>query len=130
MDLIIDISTFSLSIFAIGITIFTVVYSFITNKKEYINNVADILSRGDACPETKAKYIIAEKYITRQRKSNLIILCFTALSFILYTLSQFYLHIYQGPVFRIIIISLAIILLIGLFLALIVFFNSYFKYVK
>ena len=59
MDLIIDISTFSLSIFALGITIFTVVYSFITIKKEYINNVVDILSRFESCPEMKLKYIIS-----------------------------------------------------------------------
>ena len=64
-ELITDISTFSLSIFGIGMTIFTVIYSFISTKKEYINEMSDIITSGNSCPETKAKFNIALKYIKR-----------------------------------------------------------------
>lgn len=37
--LIYDISSFNLAIFGIGITIFTVIYSFIYNKKEYMKRL-------------------------------------------------------------------------------------------
>lgn len=61
-----DISTFSLSIFSIGMTVFTVIYSFISNKKEYLNEVSSTIIFGKASPETIAKYRIAEGYIQRQ----------------------------------------------------------------
>lgn len=69
-----DICTFSLSLFAIGMTIFTVIYSFIANKKEYLNEISDTILSGKANPETRAKYKIAEGYIQRQKKYNKTIL--------------------------------------------------------
>lgn len=91
MDLINDICTFSLSIFGIGITLFTVVYSFISNKREYMNEISHIITSGKACPETKAKYLIAEKYIKKQKRVNAIILSITIASLVIYTLCLFYL---------------------------------------
>ena len=88
-----DICSFSLSIFGIGITLFTVIYSFISNKREYMNEISHIITSGKACPEAKAKYIIAEKYIQKQKRINAIILSVTIASFVVYTLCLLYLHI-------------------------------------
>ena len=126
-----DISSFSLSIFGIGITLFTVIYSFISNKREYMNEISHIITSGKACPEAKAKYIIAEKYIQKQKRINAIILSVTIASFVVYTLCLLYLHIASDNiVLKDIIIGLAIILISSLCIALSMFISSYLKYIK
>ncbi len=126
-----DICSFSLSIFGIGITLFTVIYSFISNKREYMNEISHIITSGKACPETKAKYIIAEKYIQKQKRINAIILSVTIASFVVYTLCLLYLHIASDNiVLKDIIIGLAIILILSLCIALSMFISSYLKYIK
>lgn len=131
MDLINDICTFSLSIFGIGITLFTVVYSFISNKREYMNEISHIITSGKACPETKAKYLIAEKYIQKQKRVNAIILSITIASLVIYTLCLFYLHIESDNIIlKYIIIGLNILLILSLGIALSIFISSYLKYIK
>lgn len=126
-----DICSFSLSIFGIGITLFTVIYSFISNKREYMNEISHIITSGKACLETKAKYIIAEKYIQKQKRINAIILSVTIASFVVYTLCLLYLHIASDNiVLKDIIIGLAIILILSLCIALSMFISSYLKYIK
>ena len=130
-DLITDISTFSLSIFGIGMTIFTVIYSFISTKKEYINEMSDVITSGKACPETRAKFNIAFKYIKRQKKNNTIILIITIGYLMLYVLSLLYLRLnLANDIFGYVIVFLNVILTFILFYALIKFINTYIGYVK
>ena len=130
-DLITDISTFSLSIFGIGMTIFTVIYSFISTKKEYINEMSDIITSGKSCPETKAKFNIALKYIKRQKKNNNMILTITIGYLMLYVLSLIYLRLnITYDILGYIIVALNIVLILILFYALMKFISTYFNYVK
>jgi hypothetical protein len=130
MNVINDISAFCLSIFGIGITVFTVIYSFIYNKAEYINEAADSITKGNACPETIAKFKIAGKYIERQKSINRIILLLSISSLVLYVLSQLYLHVFLNLYFGYIIIALTILFLAALVFSLIIFFRSYFRYIR
>ena len=130
-ELITDISTFSLSIFGIGMTIFTVIYSFISTKKEYINEMSDIITSGKSCPETKAKFNIALKYIKRQKKNNNMILTITIGYLMLYVLSLIYLRLnITYDILGYIIVALNIVLILTLFYALMKFISTYFNYVK
>lgn len=130
-SLINDISSFNLAIFGIGITIFTVIYSFISNKQEYMNEITDVITSGKACPETKAKYRIAENYIQRQKKANKAIAIITIASLAIYVLCQLYIHCFSYCTYlKYIIIFLNGILLLFLFINLYHFFSSYFKYTK
>ena len=96
-----------------------------------MNEISHIITSGKACPETKAKYIITEKYIQKQKRINAIILSVTIASFVVYTLCLLYLHIASDNiVLKDIIIGLAIILILSLCIALSMFISSYLKYIK
>lgn len=126
-----DICTFSLSLFAIGMTIFTVIYSFISNKKEYLNEISDIILSGKAGPETRAKYKIAEGYIQRQKKYNRTILFISILSLVVYAISLLYLRIYpESTVLEYVTVFLFLILVVSFFLALSKFIVNYMRYVR
>lgn len=130
MNIINDISTFCLSIFGIGITVFTVIYSFIYNKAEYINEAADSITKGNACPETIAKFKIARKYIERQKSINRVIILLSISSLVLYVLSQLNLHVFEDLIFSYIIIALAVLFLVALAFSLFLFLKSYFRYIR
>lgn len=131
MDIINDICTFSLSIFGIGITLFTVIYSFISNKLEYMNEVSHVITSGNACPEIKAKYLIAEKYVQKQKNINSIILSITIISLVIYTLCLLYKYAESDNIIlKYIIIGLNILLILLLGITLSIFICSYLKYIK
>lgn len=126
-----DIGSFNLAIFGIGITIFTVIYSFIANKKEYMNEITDIIISGKACPETKAKFKIAERYVQKQKKANKAIAIISIASLFIYVLCQLYIHCFhECLLLEYIILAVNIILVIYLFVNLAYFFSSYFRYIK
>lgn len=126
-----DISNFNLAIFGIGITIFTVIYSFITNKKEYMNEITDIIISGKACPETKAKFKIAERYVQKQKKANKAIAIISIASLFIYVLCQLYMHCFSGYLLlEYTILAMNTIQVIYLFINLAYFFSSYFRYIK
>lgn len=126
-----DISTFSLSIFSIGMTVFTVIYSFISNKKEYLNEVSSTIIFGKASPETIAKYRIAEGYIQRQIKYNRIILFISIMSLVVYILSLLYIRVYHDShILEYIIIVLFAILSIVFFFSLSKLITTYLRYIR
>lgn len=126
-----DISTFSLSLFSIGMTIFTVIYSFISNKKEYLNEISDAILLGNASPETIAKYRIAEGYIQRQIKYNRIILLISIMSLIVYILSLLYMRLYPDSyILEYIIIVLFVILSLIFFFSLSKLITTYLRYIR
>lgn len=96
-----------------------------------MNEISHIITSGKACPETKAKYLIAEKYIQKQKRVNAIILSITIASLVIYTLCLFYLHIESDNIIlKYIIIGLNILLILSLGIALSIFIPSYLKYIK
>lgn len=129
-NLISDISTFSLSLFGIGITIFTVIYSFISNKKEYMNEMNNVITSGKACPEEKAKFYIALKYIEIQKRNNSVILFISLFSLIIYILSLLYLRIFsESFILEIILIILFACLFMIFAFALSKFIITYLRYI-
>lgn len=128
MNFIEHIASFSLAIFGIGITIFTVIYSFITNKKEYIHEIGPKITKGEVCPELKSKYIIAERYISVQKKINSWIILLSILYLFLYFMCEIYLLFFQDNIFRIFIISIFVILSILLLFILFKFVSYYSRY--
>ena len=93
--------------------------------------MSDVITSGKACPETRAKFNIALKYIKRQKKNNTMILTITIGYLMLYVLSLLYLRLnLANDIFGYIIVFLNVILTLILFYALIKFINTYIGYVK
>lgn len=58
-----NVESFALTILGIGITVFTVLYSFIGSKYEMIREVRERINEGKASIEDEAQYHIAIRYI-------------------------------------------------------------------
>lgn len=96
-----------------------------------MNEITDIIISGKACPETKAKYKIAENYVQKQKKANKAIAIISIISLFIYILCQLYIHCFpQYEVLKYIIIAINCILIFLLFINLSFFFSSYFKYIR
>jgi hypothetical protein len=71
-----DISNFALVIFGFCATLYTVIYSFILNKKESLNEIIELLKLGEKVTLHTLKETSYSNYISRMRKFNsYIILC-------------------------------------------------------
>lgn len=62
-----NIESFAIAIFGIGVTVFTVLFSFIGSKYDIIKELRDKISNGVASIEEQAQYKIAIRYVSRQR---------------------------------------------------------------
>ncbi len=124
-----QIGSFSLSVFGIGITLFTVIYSFITNKKDLMNDIEPKILNGNACPEMKSLYIIAEKYVNRQKKMNKHILNISLLSITIYLL--FLLNLFwDNPLIILLLLLSTIILFIYILISFYLFLKFYFNIIR
>ena len=65
-----NIESFAIAIFGIGVTVFTVLFSFIGSKYDVIKELRDKISNGVASIEEQAQYKIAIRYVSRQRNIN------------------------------------------------------------
>lgn len=65
-----DICNFQLSIFGISITLFTVLYSFILNKRDELRSYNEQIKTGTANPIIIQKYNFAKSYIKRIKEVN------------------------------------------------------------
>lgn len=82
-----DISNFALVIFGFCATLYTVIYSFILNKKDSLNEIVELLKLGEKVPLHTLKETSYSNYITRMRKFNsYIIICLWS-SLVIYTTS-------------------------------------------
>lgn len=130
INLISDISALGLTIFGIGVTIFTVIYSFIINKKEYLNSLAPRILNGDACPELISRYKITQRYIEKQKFINVYMIILSILSLLTYISSMIYKYVSNPYWLGILCICLASILIIYLLFIVIYFILNYFKTTK
>lgn len=83
-----NIESFAITIFGIGITVFTVLYSFISSKYDMIGSFRDKINNGEASIEELAQYNIAIRYIQRQKRNNLCSIIVCGLSFGLFLLCK------------------------------------------
>lgn len=73
-----NIATFSITIFGVAMTVFTVIYSFIVSKKNYRKELGHLQSIGKVSPYVLSEYKFSNEYIRKLRKVNvhIIILVF------------------------------------------------------
>lgn len=83
-----NIESFAITIFGIGITVFTVLYSFISSKYDTIGSLRDKIDNGEASIEDQAQYNIAIRYIQRQKRNNVCAIIVCGLSFGLFLLCK------------------------------------------
>lgn len=83
-----NVESFALSILGIGITVFTVLYSFIGSKYEMIREVREKMNEGKASIEDEAQYQISIRYINRQIKINRYAIIVSLSSFMLFLLCK------------------------------------------
>lgn len=115
-----NIESFAIAIFGIGVTVFTVLFSFIGSKYDIIKELRDKISNGVASIEDQAQYKIAIRYVSRQRNINKYSIAVSIFSFLLFIMCKvktlFFLdnRIFQGAldVLYILLILLVIIMVV------------------
>ena len=86
-DLYNDLWNFHLVLFGIALSIFTLLYSFILNKRDEIRNIAEQVKSGDKNPLLTQKENFAKKYINRLKSINdkIVVIVISSLFFFLVT---------------------------------------------
>lgn len=82
------IESFAIAIFGIGVTVFTVLFSFIGSKYDIIKELRDKISKGVASIEEQAQYKIAIRYVSRQRNINKYSIAVCIFSFLLFIMCK------------------------------------------
>lgn len=83
-----NIESFAIAIFGIGVTVFTVLFSFIGSKYDIIKDLRDKISNGVASIEDQAQYKIAIRYVSRQRNINKYSIAVSIFSFLLFIMCK------------------------------------------
>lgn len=83
-----NIESFAIAIFGIGVTVFTVLFSFIGSKYDVIKELRDKISNGVASIEEQAQYKIAIRYVSRQRNINKYSIAVCMFSFLLFIMCK------------------------------------------
>ena len=83
-----NIESFAIAIFGIGVTVFTVLFSFIGSKYDIIKELRDKISNGVASIEEQAQYKIAIRYVSRQRNINKYSIAVCMFSFLLFIMCK------------------------------------------
>lgn len=82
-----DITNFALVIFGFCATLYTVIYSFILNKRELLVEISELIKLGEKVPLHTLKEVSYRNYILKMKKFNsYIILCLWS-SLTIYVLS-------------------------------------------
>jgi len=69
-DILSDLWNFHLVLIGISLSIFTLLYSFILNKRDELRNISEQIKNGDKSPALVQKERFAIKYIYRLKKIN------------------------------------------------------------
>jgi hypothetical protein len=92
-DILGDITNFTLVIFGFSATLFTVIYSFILNKREYLKELSDLIKNGNSDPLVSQRISNTIQYISSMKKLNfqlIIGLCLSLLIFSICILIKYY----------------------------------------
>ena len=82
-----DIISVCLAIFGIGVTVFTVIYSFILTRKGLLQEYNDSKKKQPVSPQIEAARMFLLEYIKRQQNVNKHIGFVTIISFIIFAVS-------------------------------------------
>lgn len=121
-----NIESFAIAIFGIGITVFTVLYSFIGSKYEVIRELREKMNDGKASIEEQAQYKIAIRYINRQIKINkysIIVSLSYFLLFILCKIKNLFFPENNAFQFSIDLLYIVLVLIVGIMILLVL--NEY-----
>ena len=88
-----DICNFQLVVFGFSISIFTLLFSLIMNKRDQLKIYSDYFKNGNSSPEINQKISFSISYISRLKKINKYLIIQIFFSFFLYLLSWFNLRI-------------------------------------
>lgn len=117
-----DICNFQLVVFGFSISIFTLLFSLIMNKRDQLKIYSDYFKNGNSSPEINQKIAFSVSYISRLKKINKSLVIQIFLSFFLYLLSWFNLRIVNAYYLKltlfyiVVLLSFIIILFIIYFL--------------
>lgn len=84
-----NIGSFSITMFSVEITIFTVIYSFIVSKRSYYKAISHSIKCGNKDTYSLLEEKFAVEYMNKLKKLNLFVLILAAISLILYGWSFF-----------------------------------------
>lgn len=131
------ILTIELSLFGIGITVFTVLYTFVLNKKSDLSIYTELKRKQKKSSKTilDQKIIFAEKYISSTKKINIYLLILVFYTFIVSFFSflvsgNYLLSIKFLNEVNLVLSLLCVLSLIYTFIMLIIVTNRYIKEVK
>ncbi|MET3035914.1 hypothetical protein ABXT08_07430 [Chryseobacterium sp. NRRL B-14859] len=82
-----DITNFTLVIFGFCATLYTVIYSFVLNKRESLNEISELLKLGEKVPLHTLKETSYKNYILRMKKFNFYIIICLWFSLVMYVLA-------------------------------------------
>ena len=82
-----NIGTFSITMFGVEMTIFTVIYSFIVSKKNYLKEVNRNISINGQTPFFSSESKFAYTYISNLRRMNRHVIALALLSLVLFIAS-------------------------------------------
>lgn len=129
-----NIGSFSITMFSVEITIFTVIYSFIVSKRSYYKAISNSIKCGNEDTYSLLEEKFAVKYMNKLKKLNLFVLVLAAISLILYGWSFFIPEIPQSnnelSLYHYIFGSISLIYIIATLILLIVYVYKYFDEVK
>lgn len=130
-----NIGSFSITMFGVEITIFTVIYSFIVSKRAYFKSVCHELN----IQKSSSTYLYTEKkfaseYMKRLKKLNLFVLFLAGISLILYIWSIFMPELPEKCSFlsisQLVLGWVSILYFLATILLLIIYLRAYFKEVS
>lgn len=129
-----NIGSFSITMFSVEITIFTVIYSFIVSKRSYYKAISYSIKCGNKDTYSLLEEKFAVEYMNKLKKLNLFVLVLAAISLILYGWSFFIPEIPQSnnelSLYHYIFGSISLIYIIATLILLIVYVYKYFDEVK
>lgn len=88
-----DICNFQLVVFGIAISLFTLLYSFMMNRREQLKILSDKIKSGNTSPEIIQRIEFSKSYISRLKRTNIHLIIISILSLFVYLFSWFAMRI-------------------------------------
>ena len=101
-----DVGNFVLVVFGFTITLFTVLYSFILNKRELLNEISDRLKSGEQDPLLYQRSSSSKRIIDRLKRLNSHLIVIIAITFITYFLCMLSKYFIDDLCFKIVLIKI------------------------
>lgn len=126
-----DLWNFHLVLFGIGLSIFTLLYSFILNKRDELRSISEQVKSGNNSPILAQKETFAKRYIIRLKSANNHSAIIILISFILFVISWVSHRIISDDCFctkKIIMFSVSVLTILVVFYAIFIFIKVYNHY--